>query len=919
MAGRLCAGRGSRDRAGALAALATFALVATAPLGCGGAKRSLSPATPGVDAHPVAPAAASALVAKRALDASRAPATSHRIATIAKSAIGPFVARSGDAAIAAWMVAADRGGQELFAVPLAADGAPVAEPHVVATVSQEATTLVVRATGGAHGGWLLAWSALLDRGESLVVLSLSRDGAARGAPADVARTSDHIKWCDVIPTTRGAVAVWAEETNSGDANILADVLSGEGRPLGMPVRVARGIDRWQAVPVEGADEGVGLALVTSDPHDEHAPAGRLSWLRLDAQGRPRDPVVVSSRPTVNGDIDVAPLADGNLLAWTDRTGEDAQVMLARVDAAGHVTGPTPAMDSVGGSSLVALASGAQGAALAWEEPAARAHPLHALHLATVSATDRLSAQPVTSVEIAAGAPPELTSTSSGFALLAPAHACVAGASTGSCAGPVLPTFVRFDARLAPLQAEPVVLGEGPAATALGWGLRCAGDRCVALAATGETPTPVFAVALDPRTSPFTTPAAAPSPPDAPRLTSLETIASGQPYEDIAAGRLGDATIVATLASPLGNDGERAPSGSDGRAPAAGDARGPSTRDGRAPARGAVLTVRTLDDEGRQRGPTATLTSRGVSIGGIALVPGGVPQDGAAVAWVAARDETDRQVHLARLDRAGRRTKEIELTTRSKGDVSSVAMAWTGDGWLVAWVDGRDGNGEVYATKIDRDLSKVAREERITNAPGDAGDVTLAVHNGVAWLAWSDPRESPREGLADIYATTLGIHDARRASDEVRVLASAPHSRSPQLAPGDGDSAVLAWIEDVATGLEGPAAAMVAVLDRTGRVVRAPSILPLSAEGRPTSIALAPSRDGVRAIVVRSGKQTLTLDAVLLGPDGTPATRPWPLLDVEAPASFDVAVALAGDALLFDDVGTAPGDHHIRRALVAWRR
>jgi hypothetical protein len=842
-------------------------------------------------------------VAKRALDASRAPASSHRIATIAKSAIGPFVARSGDAAIAAWMVAADRGGQEVVVVPLAGDGAPVAEPHVVATVSQEATTLVVRAAGGAHGGWLLAWSALLDRGESLVVLSLSRDGAARGAPADVARTSDHVKWCDVIPTTRGAVAVWAEETNSGDANILADVLSGEGRPLGMPVRVARGVDRWQAVPVEGADEGVGLALVTNDPRADHATAGRLSWLRLDAQGRPRDPVVISSRPTVNGDIDVAPLADGHLLAWTDRTGEDAQVMLARVDAAGHVTGPTPAMDSVGGSALVALASSAQGAILAWEEPAARAHPLHALHLATVSATDRLSAQPVTSVEIASGAPPELTSTSSGFALLAPAHACVAGASTGSCGGPVVPTFVRFDARLAPLQAEPVVLGDGPAATALGWGLRCAGDRCLALAATGETPTPVFAVDLDPRTSPFTTPAAAPSPPDAPRLTSLETIASGQPFEDIAAGRLGDVTMVATLASPLGNDGDGAPGAGDSHAHS----------------RGAVLTVRTLDDEGRQRGPTATLTSRGVSIGGVALAPGGAPQDGVAVAWVTARDDPDRQVHVAHLDRAGHRTKEIELTTRAKGDVSSVAMAWAGDGWLVAWVDGRDGNGEVYATKIDRDLSKVAREERITNAPGDAGDVTLAVHNGVAWLAWSDPRESPREGLADIYATTLGLRDARRASDEVRVLASAPHSRSPQLAPADGDSAVLAWIEDVATGLEGPAAAMVAVLDRNGRVVRAPSILPLSAEGRPTSIALAPSRDGVRAIVVRSGKETLTLDAVLLGADGMPATKPWPLLDVEAPASFDVAVALAGDVLLFDDVGSAPGDHHVRRALVAWRR
>jgi hypothetical protein len=857
-------------------------------LGCGGAK-SPQPAAPGADTRPRATAA---LVAKRAVDASKAPAPSHKIATISKSAIGPFVARSGEAGLAAWMIATDRGGQELVVVPLAADGAPVAEPHVAAAVPQGATALVVRGNGDAHGGWLLAWSSVLDRGESLAVLALRRDGTARGAPTDVARTSDHVKWCDVLPSSHGALLVWAEETNSGDANILAAALGDDGHPVGMPVRAARGVDRWQVTPV---DDGVGLALVTNDPGDERGSAGRPSWLRLDAQGHPRAaPVAIGSRPTVNGDIDVVTVGDAQLLAWTDRTGEDAQVMLARIDKAGRVTGPTPAMDFVGGSSLVALASGPQGAVLAWEEPTARLHPLHALHLATVSAGERLSAQPVTAVETAPGAPAELASTSSGFALLASAHACPAGSSTGSCAGPIVPTFVRFDARLAALQAEPIMLGEGPSATALGWGLQCAGDRCLALAATGETPTPVFAVDLELRTSPFPTPVAPPPPPDAMRITSLETIASGQSYEDIAAGRLGDSTMVATLASPE------------------------SAVEDRRHSRGGVLTVRTFDDEGRQRGPTATLTSRGVPVGGVALAPGGAPQDGAAVAWVGARDETDRQVHVARLDRAGRRTKEVELTSRAKGEVSSVAMAWTGEGWLVAWVDGRDGNGEVYATKIDRDLTRVAREERITNAPGDAGDVTLAVRNGVAWLAWSDPRESPREGLADIFATTLGVRDAKRASDEVRVLASAPHSRSPQLVAA-GDGAVLAWIEDTATGLEGPAAAMVAVLDRSGRVVRPPSILPLAASGRPTALALAPSQEGVHAIIVRSGADALTLDAAVLGADGMPATRAWPLLDVEAPASFDVAVALAGDAVLFDDVGNAPGDHHVRRAAVAWSR
>jgi hypothetical protein len=867
-------------------------------LACGGAKSTVQPPIPGVER---ATPAVAAVAAKRAIEAGRAPAPSHRVATVTKRALGPFAARSGGLAVVAWLAAAESGsGQELIAVPLAPDGSPLSEPHVVAKLTQEATSLVVRPSGSPRGGWLLAWSSVLDRGESLTVLGLGQDGAARSGPVDVARTSDHIKWCDIVPTSQGAVGVWAEETRSGDANVLATPVDGDGKPVGMPVRVARAVDRWQAVPF---DDGVGLALVTNDPLDPHPAAGRLTWMRLDAQARPKAPAVaIGTRPTVSGDIDAVPLDQGVVLAWTDRTGEDAQVVLARVDAAAQVTGPSAAMDAVGGASLVALASGPRSAALAWEEPSARAHLRRALHLATITTAGRLSAQSVTAIEITQGPAPELVATADGFALLAPAHACMGGASSGVCGGPVAPTFVRFDERLHPIQTEPLVLTEAGAPISLGWGLRCAGDRCFALAATSESPTPIFVVDLEARTSPFATPAAAPLPPDAPRITSLETIATGAAFDDLAALRLGDATVVAALASPSIEAGDRRRT------------------------RGAVVTVRVLDDNGQPRGATQSLTSRAVAIGGVAMAPGGTAQDGAAVAWVTGaaatngRDDPDRQVHVAHLDRAGRRNREVELSTRARGDVSGVAIAWAGDGWLVAWVDARDGNGEVYASKIDRDLTRVAREERITNAPGDAGDVALAVRGNVAWLAWSDPRESPREGLADIYATTLRTSDAKRAGDEVRVLASAPHSRSPQLAAtGVGDTAVLAWIEDAATGLEGPGAAMLAVLDRDARVARTPQVLPLAGPGRPTSIALAPSREGVRAIVVRSGQEALGFEAVVIGGDGAPATKPWPLLDLEAPASFEVALAFAGDAIVFDDVGSTPGEHLVRRAEVAWRR
>ncbi len=238
------------------------------------------------------------------------------------------------------------------------------------------------------------------------------------------------------------------------------------------------------------------------------------------------------------------------------------------------------------------------------------------------------------------------------------------------------------------------------------------------------------------------------------------------------------------------------------------------------------------------------------------------------------------------------------------------------------MDNRDGNGEVYAAKVDRALGRVGREERITRAPGDAGDVCMAIRGDLAWIAWSDPRESPREGLADIYATTLHAGNATRAGDEVRVLATAAHSRSPELAEAGAtaaDGAVVVWIEDSPGEIDAPGSAMMARLGTNGHVLSAPQRLSLGAEGRPTAVALASADAGPRAVVARALHDEVTLDAVILPLDDVAPARAWPLLDIDAPSAFDVAVALAGNGLYYDDIGHTPGSHRIRHATIAWHR
>ncbi len=821
----------------------------------------------------------------------RGPARSHLIGTITRAAIGPFAAVSDDGGLAAWIVNADRGGgAELVVLPFGADGAPLRDPQIVAHVPTEATSLIVRPTHRSRGGWFVGWTALLDRGESFSLVEVGSDGTARDKPSDVQRTNDHMAWADIVTTPHGTLCVWAEETVAGNANMLAASIGSDGKAHGMPVRVARGVARWAGA---GTDAGVGLAVVARAYGDTKGAAGRLSFLGLDGEGAARGAAIpIGSEPTASGDVDIVAVSGGWLLAWTDRTGEDARVMLASVDATGHVVGPSPALNEVGGSSLVALAAGAGGVALAWESPHATARPTHLVHLASVSTTGTLTAQPITSLAVVGQAPVELVSTADGFAILTtPAPVCSRTDDSAPADCSAFPTFVRYDARLVPVQTEPLLVGDTRASAALAWNLRCETDRCIVLAATGDAPTPVFAVDLVSRSAVYAAPVAPTSPPDAPRPTGIDTLASGLAYADVAAVRVGASTLVATMTN--GVDDPKAPAGS----------------------RAATVALRAYDDSGRPIEAIHTLTSRALPVGRIALAAskaGGDRAEEAAAAWVV-RDAGDPQVHVATVDARGHRIKEVQLTT-AQGDAGDVAVTWAGGGWVVAWVDWRDGNGDVYAAKLDRDLVRVSPEQRLTRAPGDASDVALASEGDTVWLAWSDPRESPREGLGDVYVTSLAARDAKRTTDEVRLLATAAHSRSPEVVAVAG-GAVVAWIEDAPPGVDAPGAALFARVDAKGHVVDTGRVQ-LGDDGRPTAIALEVAGSGVRAAVARAGHGVVTLDAATLPMTG-PSARAWPLADLDAPGAFDVSLTLAGGALVYDDVGATGAEHRVRRMAIAW--
>lgn len=816
------------------------------------------------------------------------------VTTLGERTIGPFLARrpNGRSALAAWVTAANGSARKVVAMPLGGDGEPRGPEKTLANVGVDTTSLVVKNLRGPAPGYVVAWTELTDRGEALRAIAVGDDGAPRGKPIELARTNDDIVWVDVVPTDLGAVCLWAVETRAGDANVVAAGLDTDGKVRAVASRIARGVTGWQALEVPG---GVGVAIVSPPSGSTTAPVapkgGLLSFQRLDPEGRPLGgPVPIVTRPVVSGDVGVARRGAGLVFAWTDRTGDEPAVSAAALDERGVLTPARPIVERSGGAVLLGLASGPAGAAAMWESPA-RHGPADAqhVHVARIGATLAPEGR-LFSLETASRAAPEIAPTGTGFAVLAPARAC--DPKSTSCAESlVVPEVVRLDATGAAVQRELLDFRGDPAA--IGWGLACVSDTCVALAASGDAPARVRAASILPRVNVATeAPGVAPGAPavDGPRVTDVVALSTGESVSDLASSTIDGATMLATLAVKSG-------------APAKGEAR----------AQAHVLSTRTLDADGAASAPSVVST-RALAVGGVAIAPAEKPDDGAAVAWVA-RDNGHAEVHVTRVDKKGKRTNDVQLTT-TKGDASDVALAWADGGWIVAWVDTRDGNGEVYATKVGLDLTRVAREERITNAPGDAGDLVAMGKGDLVWLAWADPRESPRDGTADVYATAVRKRDAKRALGETRLVASAAHSRTPELV-ARGDEVVVAWIEEAPMGADeaGGFGAFWVTLDERG-VASRPARLPVGGDGAATSLALEAVPGGFRGVVARSTAEAIALDAFEVPASGEP--RATPLMALDGPPSLDVALVLARGTLYFNDDGPAPSDKRARRARIAWR-
>ncbi|MBK8254919.1 MAG: hypothetical protein IPK82_19955 [Polyangiaceae bacterium] len=793
----------------------------------------------------------------------------------------------------------------------AVDGKPLADSAFdLGAAPTENAELVVAALKPAADGYLFAWVERSGDRTKVKTLALAKNGSPIGAAATLTETDDELTWIDVLPRDGGSLVVW--ERGAGMwIDVFGVALDAKGTAAAAPSPLLKQVLGWDDIP-----SGAGLAAVIPDPKVKPdsddagtVTAGQVVVVPIDASGAAKAPITVSASPSAQPDVIAAVIGGKTVLAWTDDREIDTAVWTASLDKSFAITTqPKRATPPTGEQALVAFVGTDPNGVpvdrgmIAWEDVLRAPPESRQIHLATVGADGSFGKERATMAFHADGVPPDLSCDNKGFGAVTLAPAWQGGAPPADA--PVWPTFVRFGLDLSVQSAEPVRASAfgGEGVPYLVHELACTDGMCTTLGTGGENPVKAALVSLTSRKTEWYSPASR-DPDDAPpRAASLSVVHNGDPVARVSATEIAAGQLVSWVTYSVDGDGSER-----------------NTKDGTAsvwvaavPAGAAPNSVKPVQ-----------LSKKAVSIGGISAAASTGDKKEIAIAWVA-REKGESQVYVTKVDETGKKLaqKKISVIARPKNakvpsEASDVAIAWSAevDGWVVGWVDTRDGNAEVYTARIDRNLGKTVPDRRITDAPGDAAEVSLFARGKDVFAAWSDARQKPEEGKGDIFVAKLDIKTLTKAAAETRLATTPAHSRSPQLVPGPAGALWAAWVEDAGEADGG--SARFAVLDAQG-AASATTTLP-GAVGHPVvSVAVACADTGCRGVVAKGAEGALLFNAFTLNPAAIP-TQLRMLLTLPDAGSADVSPVFAdrtGKTLFFGADG-AGGTGRVRRVVLDW--
>jgi hypothetical protein len=422
-----------------------------------------------------------------------------------------------------------------------------------------------------------------------------------------------------------------------------------------------------------------------------------------------------------------------------------------------------------------------------------------------------------------------------------------------------------------------------------------------LAERGELP-PVRVVPLDAGAI-SVTPPAPPPPPAFPRTIALGAFADGDRIADLAVLGMSDRYLLAWVTYFDGTAGalRAAPAPKKG-APAA-------KPDKSHDKLGATVMARALDPEGESIGGANVISLKAESIGGVSLAPGAAPGE-AALAWVG-RDAGVGQVFITRLSRTGEKQQQ-RMVTRSKEGCSDVALVPHKDGFVVGYVDSRDGIPGIYLTKVAKDLQRVGNERLVARAKGEASEVRMILRGDELVVAWAEARQNPE--AYGVFTARHAAGDLAPRSDPGRVVLAPRQAKGIELAPF-GDGALLGWIEDSPPAATAASSVpKTAVLVRLDALLRAAEPLRMTLPAQASSVAL--DCDGACRVVV-AGAERDELAFYGFRFDGAAAEPPARLASIPGVSTEDTNPVVSRDWLFFAE-DNLHGAGRIRKAKLAWR-
>src|SRR5690606_21899862 len=154
---------------------------------------------------------------------------------------------------------------------------------------------------------------------------------------------------------------------------------------------------------------------------------------------------------------------------------------------------------------------------------------------------------------------------------------------------------------------------------------------------------------------------------------------------------------------------------------------------------------------------------------------------------------------------------------ARSGAAAVDLAWAPQaadgrpGLIVAWVDTRDGDAEVYAARLDARLQKVGADRRITSATGAATEVRVLVRGAEPWIAFVEARSGAPGG--DVHLVRVHTGNLEPVAEPVRVHDTPGAARDLRFVAGPGGRVFLSWIDDRAGAAAGDVGArLVEIVD-----------------------------------------------------------------------------------------------------------